>query len=102
MSFADLISPLFVDPVLSKAAFYQPKSGTGFDIRVVTKQPDTLTNYGDAQIHSATNLFDVQARDVPSPQVGDKLSVAGITYQVQSEPKADSERIIWTLDVVPL
>lgn len=102
MLFADLISPLFVDPVLSKAAFYQPKGGTGFDIRVISKQPDTFTNFGDAQIHSATSLFDVQAREVSSPQVGDKLSVEGINYQVQAEPKADSERIIWTLDVVPL
>ena len=102
MSFADLISPLFVDPVLSTVGFYQPKGGTGFDIRVVAKQPDTLTNYGDAQIHSSTSLFDVQSKEVPSPQVGDQLIVEGVTYQVQSEPRVDRERLIWTLDVAEL
>ncbi|MGE0108151.1 MAG: hypothetical protein AB7S81_00060 [Bdellovibrionales bacterium] len=102
MSLADLIKPLFVDPVLSKAAFYQPKGGTGFDVRVITKQPDTITSFGEAQIHSETHLFDVQAAEVASPQIGDQLIVGGVTYQVQLEPKADRERLIWTLDAVPV
>ena len=99
--FADLIAPLFVDPVLSKAAFYQPQGSVGFDVRVIAKAPDTITSFGEARIHTPTCLFDVRASDVPEPQVGDQLTVEDGSYIIQSEPTADTERLIWTLDVRP-
>jgi hypothetical protein len=100
MSFADMVTALFADPVLSKAAVYQPQgSGQTLLIRVMAKQPDTLTGFGDGQIHAATSLFDVQAKDMAQPAVGDQLTVGDIVYVVQSEPTADRERLIWTLNV---
>jgi hypothetical protein len=39
--------------------------------------------------------------DVPEPAVGDQVTVGGDTYIVQSEPKVDRERLVWTLDVRP-
>jgi len=103
MVFAAMIAALFADPSLAKPAEYLPKGGLGGKaVRVIAKQPDTLTSFGEARIHSSTTRFDVQASEIPHPQVGDQLTVGGIAHVIQSEPIADSERLVWTLDVVPL
>ncbi len=103
MAFAVAIAALFADPVLAKPAEYLPKGGLGGKaVRVITKQPDTITSFGEARLLSTTTLFDVHVAEVPNPQIGDQLTVEGVTYTIQSEPVADRERLIWTLDVVPL
>lgn len=101
MAFAEAIAALFADPHLAKSAAYLPKGSTeSKSVRVITKQPDTVTSFSDARLHSSTNLFDVQAAEVPNPKAGDQITLNSVTYQVQSEPVADSERLVWTLDVV--
>ena len=103
MAFGAMIAALFADPVLAKTAEYFPKGGLGGKaVRVIAKQPDTLTSFGDARIHSSTTLFEIQAAEVSNPQAGDQLTVNGVAYVIQSEPMADSERLVWTLDVVTL
>lgn len=103
MVFAAMIAALFVDPVLAKAAEYLPKGSLGgWPVRVIAKQPDTITSFGDARLHSSTTLFEVQVAEVPTPKIGDQLTVGGLSYVIQSEPVADSERLVWTLDMVPL
>lgn len=102
MSFDDMIAALFTDPILSKAAVYLPKgSAEAIDVRVMTKQPDIITDFGEGQIHAATTLFEVQRKEIAQPKTGDRLTVDGITYIVQSEPMGDRERLIWRLDVIP-
>ncbi|QQR69235.1 MAG: hypothetical protein IPI58_00685 [Alphaproteobacteria bacterium] len=101
MSFAFMIAALFADPVLSKPAVYQPQAGSVLTLRVMAKQPDVLTGFGDGQIHTATALFDVQTAEVAQPMVGDRLTVDGSTFIVQSEPTADRDRLIWTLNTRP-
>ena len=101
MSFVDMIVALFADSVLAKDAVYQPQGSSGFAVRVMAKQPDVITGFGDASIHSATTLFDVQVKDVLQPAVGDRLTVDGVAYIIQSEPVADRERLVWTLNVRP-
>ena len=102
MSFDDMIAALFTDTILSKAAVYLPKgSAEAIDVRVMTKQPDIITDFGEGQIHAATTLFEVQRKEIAQPQTGDRLTVDGITYIVQSEPVGDRERLIWRLDVIP-
>ncbi len=101
MAFEAMIAALFADTFLAKSAAYLPKGESETrDVRVIMKRPDMLTSFGGAQIHSATSLLDVQVAEVPSPQVGDQFTVDGVTYAVQSEPMADSERLVWTLDMV--
>ena len=101
MSFSDMIATLFADPLLSKPATYQPQDSSGsFAVTVMTKQPDVLTGFGGGHVHTETALFQVQAKDVPQPAVGDQLTVDGIVYIIQSEPTADGDRLIWTLNVV--
>lgn len=102
MSFADMIDQLFADPLLGADASFQTGASAPYPIRLMVKQPDTVLGFGGGQIHSSTTLFDVRASDIPSPQVGDKIVYAGITYEVQAEPTADRERLVWTLDVRPV
>ena len=102
MSFKDMMTVLFADPVLSKPATWLPQDGSGgFALTVMGRQPDVLTDFGGGQIHSETALFDVRVADVPNPAVGDRLTVGSVNYVVQSEPTADSERLIWTLNTRP-
>lgn len=102
MSFTSMIAALFADPVLSKpAVYYQPQAGSALTLRVMAKQPDALTGFGEAHIHSETALFDVQTADVFQPMVGDRLTVDGSVFIVQSEPTADRDRLIWTLNTRP-
>ena len=102
MTFGVMIAALFADPILSKAAVYLPKgSAEVIDVRVMTKQPDVIADFGEGQIHAATTLFEVQRKEIAQPKTGDRLTVDGITYIVQSEPVADRERLIWRLDVIP-
>ncbi len=102
MAFSGMIDQLFTDPVLSKTATYLPVgTSASFPVRVISKQPDTVVGFGDGQLHVSTVLFDVRSLDVPEPAVSDQIVCDGITYVVQSEPKSDRERLVWTLDVRP-
>ena len=76
-------------------------TGSALTLRVMAKQPDALTGYGEARIHTETALFDVQTADVAQPMVGDRLTLEGVSHIVQSEPTADRDRLIWTLNTRP-
>lgn len=100
MGFDAMIAALFADPTLTKAAEYLPQgSPGGIAVRVMARQPDALTGFGEGQLHTATTLFDVRTAEVPQPAIGDGLTVDGKTYIIQSEPTADRERLIWTLNM---
>lgn len=102
MAFSGMVDQLFTDPVLSKPATYLAfGTSTPYPVRVILKQPDTVVGFGDGQLHVSTTLFDVRSLDVPEPAVGDQIVFSGVSYIVQSEPKADRERLVWTLDVRP-
>ena len=103
MYFPGMIDQLFTDAVLSKPATYLAVGASvPYPVRVISKQPDTVVGFGEGQLHVSTSLFDVRALDVPEPAVGDQLTCDDIIYVVQSEPKADRERLVWTLDVRPV
>ena len=52
--------------------------------------------YATAALHGL-----IRSLEIPEPAIGDQITYDGITYVVQSEPKADRERLVWTLDVRP-
>lgn len=102
MAFPGMIDQLFMDPVLSKPATYLAfGTFTPYPVRVISKQPDTVVGFGDGQLHVSTVLFDVRSLEVSEPAKGDQITCDGNTYVVQSEPKTDRERLVWTLDVRP-
>lgn len=103
MSFAEALGALFDDPVLAKTAEYFPMGSLGgFSVQVIARQPDAITNFGEARLHSETHMFDLLASEVAAPQVGDRFVLGEESYAVQAEPVADSERLVWTLEAVSL
>lgn len=101
MSFSAMIDQLFTDPVLGADATFQTGASAPYPIRLMVQQPDTAIGFGDGQFHTSQTLFDVRQLEVVEPKIGDKIFYKNITYVIQSEPKADRERLVWRLDVVP-
>lgn len=100
-AFAAAVDALFADPNLGRAAVYEPTDGDPFPVRVIARQADAITEFGEARLWSETTRFDVRVSEVAAPLPGDRIVIDGITYIVQGEPQRDRERLVWTLDTRP-
>lgn len=99
-AFERAVSRLFAR--LAVAGTYLFADGREIATRFISKQTDVVESFGDTRLALATHRFDVMARDVGSPQEGERFTVAGQTYQVVGEPLADRDRLIWTLTGAPV
>lgn len=102
MSFAQMIDQLFNDHVLGKNAIYRAQGlGDGYIVRIMAKSPNTVTNLGDARLHSATTTLEARTSEIVEPAIGDTFTIGNVGYVVQSEPITDRERLVWAFDVRP-
>ena len=46
-------------------------------------------------------MLDARVADMPTPAPGDLIRIGAEDFLVQGEPKADRERLIWTLNTRP-
>lgn len=99
--FAQAIDDLFADSNLAMDAVYQPEGGEPVSVRVITRRPDRVLEFGDARLHAETAAFEVRTSQVPNPRPGDRLDVGGEMFVIQGEPARDSERLVWTLGTRP-
>jgi hypothetical protein len=84
-------------------AVYAPAGGDPLPLRVIARRPDAIVGFGETRIHAETATFEVPASEVASPPPGDQLTVGGETSVVQGEPeRRDPDRLVWTLDVMPV
>ena len=100
-AFAAAVDALFADPNLGRAAMYEPADGDAFPVRVIARQADAITEFGQARLWSETTRFDVRVAEVATPRPGDRLVLDGETFLVQGEPARDRERLVWTIDTRP-
>ena len=101
--FATTIDALFADPNIAIDVVYRAGGADpGFQVRVVTRRPDRIGDFGDTRIASETMTFDVRTAEIAGPAEGDTLDVGGVTYVVQGTPVRDAERLIWTIEARPL
>ncbi|MCF6232852.1 MAG: hypothetical protein L3J36_07130 [Rhodobacteraceae bacterium] len=70
-------------------------------VRVIRRAPDRITDFGSARIVSDTTTVDVRVIELTDPRPGDLIILGTDSYVIQGEPTRDSERLIWTLDLVP-
>ncbi len=70
-------------------------------IRVIRRAPDRITDFGAARIVSESTNVDVRVSELTDPRPGDLIILGTDSYVIQGEPTRDSERLIWTLDLVP-
>jgi len=97
------LAALFANPVMGKAATWFPGGvGAGQGLRLILRSPDTVSEFGTARVWSETMVADIRVSDAPALATGDRIDVDGISYTVQGEPLRDRERLIWTVELVPV
>ena len=98
-AFATAMNVIFADRNMAvDALWFAGGTGPGVAVRVIRKSPDEITPFGAGRILSETTLLDVRVADMPNPASGDLIRISAEDFLVQGEPKADRERLIWTLN----
>ena len=100
--FSTAMDRIFADANMAVDALWcAGGTGTGVAVRVIRKSPDEITPFGAGRILSETTLLDARMADLPTPAPGDLITIGAKTFTLQGEPKADRERLIWTLNTRP-
>ena len=100
-AFAAIVETLFSDPNIGREAIYASDGGAPVLVRVVSRQADAITDFGDARLWSETTRVDLRVAEVPTPRPGDRLEMDGDAFLIQGEPVRDRERLVWTVDLRP-
>ncbi len=98
--FARLLVSTFLH--LSTPGTYRRADGAEVATRFIAKSPDVVESFGDTRLVMGAHRFDLLSRDVPDPQMGDRFTVNGKSWQVVGEPMADRDRLVWTLTGAPV
>ncbi len=98
-AFATAMNVIFADANMAvDALWFVGATDPGVAVRVIRKSPDEITPFGAGRILSETTQLDVRVADMPTPAPGDLIRIGAEDFLVQGEPKADRERLIWTLN----
>ena len=92
---------LFADPNIGREAVYTTEGGAPTLVRIVSRQADAITDFGDARLWSETTRIDLRVAEVPTPRPCDRLEIDGEAFLIQGEPMRDRERLVWTVDLRP-
>ena len=98
-AFAAIVDALFSDPNIGREAVYIADGGAPVLVRVVSRQADAITDFGDARLWSDTTRIDLRVAEVANPRPGDRLEIDGDAFLIQGEPVRDRERLVWTVDL---
>lgn len=100
--FAAAIDDLFADPNIARTAVWRAGgTGPGMPVRVISRRPDSVAEFGAIRLAVETTVFDLRISEVPDLAEGDTLEVNGETFVVQGEPRRDAARLVWTADARP-
>ena len=98
-AFATAMNVIFADSNMAvDAIWFAGGTGPGIAVRVIRKSPDEIAPFGAGRILSETTMLDARVADMPTPAPGDLIQIGAEDFLVQGEPKADRERLIWTLN----
>ena len=100
-AFADALDRLFADPSLARDAVWRPAGGDPVPVRVVVRQPDEVSSFGESRFATDTTVCDLRVGEVAEPRPGDQIEIDATMFVLQGEPRRDSERLIWRVEVVP-
>ena len=101
-AFAAAMDRIFANADMAEAAVWI--SGVTSEerpIRIIRRAPDRITDFGSARILSDTTTVDVRMADLADPRPGDLIILGAASFVIQGEPARDSERLIWTAELVP-
>ena len=98
-AFAIAVDRIFTDANMAvDAIWFAGGTGPGVAVRVIRKSPDEVTPFAAGRILSETTQMDARVADMPTPAPGDLIRIGAEDFLVQGEPRADRERLIWTLN----
>ena len=100
-AFSAVVDALFNDPNIGREAIYTSAGGAPVLVRIVSRQADAVTDFGDARLWSETTKVDLRVAEVPTPRPGDRIEIDGEAFLIQGEPVRDRERLVWTVDLRP-
>ncbi len=81
------------------AAIYRAGGvGVGVAVSIIPARPDGVVDVFGQSSRVATGKFLVRVAEVANPSRGDTLEVSGTLYTVNSAPKRDDGRMVWTLE----
>ncbi len=98
---ASAMTVLFADPNIGREGIYIADGGTPMLVRLVSRQADAITDFGDARLWSDTTRIDLRVAQVANPRPGDRIEIDGDAFLIQGEPVRDRERLVWTVDLRP-
>jgi len=98
--FAAATDDLFASAI-AQDAIYTPEGGEAQAIRVVHQRPDQINVLFGQPTAGPTSIFKVRVADVASPNEGDTIEVAGLSYVVLGQPRRDSRNLVWTIEAPP-
>lgn len=100
-AFAAVVDALFADTNIGREAVYTSEGGAPVLVRIVSRQADVVSDFGDARLWSETTRIDLRVAEVPNPRPGDRIEIDGDAFIIQGEPVRDHERLVWTVDLRP-
>ena len=101
-AFAAAMDRIYANPSMAAAAvWFSATTSEERPIRVISRAPDRITEFGAGRFVSDTMVVDVRVSDLPDPCSGDLIVIGTDSYTIQGEPVRDRERLIWTLDLRP-
>ncbi|HRM74820.1 MAG TPA: hypothetical protein PLI13_08985 [Paracoccus sp. (in: a-proteobacteria)] len=102
-AFSAAMDRIFAHPDMSVSAVWIA-AGTSEErpIRLIQRAPDRITEFGSARILSETLTADIRISDLPDPRPGDLIVIGTESFAIQGEPIRDRERLIWTVELVPV
>ena len=68
-------------------------------VRIVSRQADAITDFGDARLWSEITRIDLRVAEVTNPRPSDRIEFDGDAFLIQGEPVRDRERLVWTVDL---
>ncbi|MCL7465538.1 hypothetical protein [Phaeovulum sp. NW3] len=101
-AFAAALAQLFADPNLSVEFWHRDVAGQFVPARGILRRPDELTEFGAARLISEITRIDVPVSVLPAPRPGEEIVIGEETFLIQGEPRRDRERLVWTLELVPV
>ncbi len=76
-AFSAVVDALFNDPNIGREAIYTSAGGTPVLVRIVSRQADAITDFGDARLWSETTKVDLRVAEVATPRPGDRVEIDG-------------------------
>ncbi len=94
--FAFMVDQMFADPNLTTEADYQSVAGWGKSVRIIFRQPDQISDFGDVKAIIPAHQADISTAQIESAQEQDRLQITGRNYVVK-QAQQDNLGLIWNL-----